>query len=258
MGAPVVYQGQGTSLIPSDHELMVYQTVAKQAVASKMYRGIGEESGILMIMLAARELGISPMLALNGGINIIQGKVEIAARMMSAMIRRAGHSIVVVESSDTACVLKGKRADNGDTATVSYTVADAQKAGLIKAGGGWAKNPKDMCFARAISRLGRQLFSDVIGIGYVEGEIKAPPSETVTDATELQAADAEVVSIESLEQSLRDIVDPDEVHGISEYADAVQGHFGWTREQTLKELLGDTQKTLTKYQAWKDRNKPTQ
>ncbi len=64
-----------TPSIPSTHEMMVFTTMAKQAVESKMYRGIGEQAGVMMIMLAAREMGISPMMAINGGLNIIQGKV---------------------------------------------------------------------------------------------------------------------------------------------------------------------------------------
>ena len=135
------------SLTPSDHEMMVYQTMAKQAVASKMYRGVGDEAGVIMVMLAAREMGIPPMSALNGGVNIINGKVEIAARMMSAMIRRAGHSITIKECTDTSCTLLGKRRDTHDTAEVSYTIEEAKKAGLIKPGGGWTRNPKDMSSA---------------------------------------------------------------------------------------------------------------
>lgn len=167
------------TIIPTDHEMMVFNTMATQAVESKMYKGIGDQAGVMMIMLSARELGISPMQALNGGLNIIQGKVEISARMMGALIRKAGHSISIVESTDTLCTLKGTRADNGDTLEATYSVIEAQKAGLIRNGGGWTKCPKDMCFARAISRLARQLFADVIGIGYVEGEIKA--TENVPD-----------------------------------------------------------------------------
>lgn len=161
--------------LPSQHEMEVFRTMAKGAVQSRMYKG--DESSVIMIMLAARELGIPPMAALNGGLHLIQGKVEISARMMSALIRKAGHSLILKESTDEKCVLVGIRKDNQDTFEASYTIHDAHKAGLVKSGGGWVKFPKDMCFARALSRLSRQLFSDVIGIGYVEGEIVERTSE---------------------------------------------------------------------------------
>jgi len=145
---------------PSEHEMMVFQTMAKAAVDSKMYKGVGEQAGVMMIMLSARELGIPPCQALNGGINIINGKAEISARMMSALIRKAGHEIRIKESTENLCVLVGTRKDTGESQEASFSLEEAQRAGLVKIGGGWAKWPKDMCFARALSRLARQLFSD--------------------------------------------------------------------------------------------------
>ena len=69
------------------------------------------------------------------------------------------------------CILHGKRADNGDTWTEYFSIDDAKKAGLYR--GQWLKYPKDMLFARALSRLARQLFPDVIKGCYVQGEIIA-------------------------------------------------------------------------------------
>jgi len=117
------------SLAPSEHEMMVYHTMAEQAVNSKMYKGIGDKAGVMMIMLAARELGIPPMQALNRGLNIINGAVEISARMMNALIRKSGHQIKIVESTELICVLEGKRRDTGEVLKTSFSVAEAQKAG---------------------------------------------------------------------------------------------------------------------------------
>lgn len=165
------------SLVPMEHEMMTYHVMAENAVASRMYRGIGEKAGVLMIMLAAREMNVAPMMALNGGLNIINGKVEISARLMAALIRRAGHSIQEKKSTDEECVLVGKRMDNGDTIETSFLITEAQRAGLIKEGGGWKKWPKDMLYARALSRLARRLFPDIIGTSYVEGEIQEAKAE---------------------------------------------------------------------------------
>lgn len=249
----------GISSIPSEHEMMVYYTMAEQAVTSKMYKGIGEKAGVMMIMLAARELGIPPMQSLNGGLNIIQGKVEISARMMNALIRRAGHSITILESSDSACKLKGRRSDNGDTAEVSYTILEAQKAGLVKQGGGWTKNPKDMCFARALSRLARQLFSDVIGIGYVEGEIKALESndkmQVSQDYNFVEEPFVAYEDLEKLTESYKAVFNADDVPKALEYLEVVRSHFGWNKEETIKELIKDDVKLQGKFEAWKSKQK---
>ncbi len=251
----------GRSSVPSEHEMMVYQTMAEQAVSSKMYKGIGEKAGVMMIMLSARELGISPMQALNGGLNIIQGKVEISARMMSALIRKAGHQISVKECTSTQCILVGKRADTGEVQSSSFSVAEAQLAGLVKPGGGWIKWPKDMCFARALSRLARQLFSDVIGIGYVEGEISQAPVEKHSEIETIISE--EVVNIEEVEteneqayiDKFLNVFGDEEKPLAREYLTIVQKHFDWCKIKTVKELLKDEEKLFEKFNAWKSKNK---
>lgn len=258
---PVAVSSQlSTNAIPSDHEMMVYQTMAEQAVSSKMYRGIGEKAGVMMIMLSARELGIPPMQALNGGINIIQGKVEISARMMSALIRKAGHMITVKELEVTHCILIGKRCDTGEMQTSSFSIQEAQLAGLVKAGGNWSKWPKDMCFARALSRLSRQLFSDVIGIGYVEGEISMQPT--------IQPCEAESICVDSFvskeelliqtecldETKYKEMFSPEEQEAAVEYLNIVRSHFGWSVDRTLQEFVKDKNKTIEKFTSWRLQN----
>lgn len=155
---------------PTQIELQNISLVARTAHASGLYSGVGSEAKIMMVLLAAKELGVSPCLALNGGIWNIQGKIEISARLMNGLIRRAGHSIKIIVSNDTHCTLLGTRTD-GDSFETSFTMDDATKAGL-SSGNVWKKYPADMLYNRCMSRLARRLFPDVIGTAYVEGEIK--------------------------------------------------------------------------------------
>jgi len=242
------------SNIPSEHEMMVYHTMAEQAVSSKMYKGIGEQAGVMMIMLSARELNIPPMQAMNGGLNIINGKVEISARMMSALIRRAGHQIVVKENSDVSCTLIGKRCDTGESQGASFTIQEAQKAGLVKPGGGWTKWPKDMCFARALSRLSRQLFSDVIGIGYVEGEIKASEAEILVPEDVIPQEQTFEEEVDQF-QAFTKLFSQEDNYLILQYLELVMGHFSWTKKEALDELLKDPQKLVEKFNIWKNKQK---
>lgn len=177
------------SLLPAANEFQILQTVARSAAASGLYNGVGTEQKILMILLAARELGIKPMQALNGGLWNIQGKIEVSARLMTAMIRQARHSIKIKSLSDKECTLEGKRADNGDSFDSSFTIEEAQRAGLVRPGSNWIKYPQDMLYARALSRLARRLFADVIGTAYVEGEIRDSKEPIV----EVQQEDFEIV-----------------------------------------------------------------
>jgi len=247
--------------MPTEHEMMVFQTMCKSAVESKMYKGIGDQAGVMMIMLAARELGIPPCQAINGGLNIIQGKVEISARMMSALIRRSGHQIKVEECSSTQCVLVGKRCDTGETQVSSFSVEEAKLAGLIKVGGGWTKWPKDMCFARALSRLARQLFSDVIGIGYVEGEISQAVEIKNSGIDEMNSDQFTIDEYvrEENEQEFIDkflnIFDKEDRYFAMEWLNIIEKHFEWTTLQAIKEVIKDEKKLIDKFNSWKSKQK---
>jgi hypothetical protein len=159
------------TMTPGQEEFQVYQVMAKKAAESKFFYGIGGEAGILSIMLMARELGLPPMQSIMGGMNIIQGKVEISPRMMNTMIRKAGHKLEILESTEQLCKIKGTRNDTKEEYMASFSIDDAKRAGLVRGGGGWEKYASDMLFARCISRLARRLFADVISTAYVEGEI---------------------------------------------------------------------------------------
>ncbi len=164
------------SMIPSVYEMDVITTAVRSACKSTLFKGKTEDAGIA-IALFARELGLPIMQCLLGGLNIINGTAELSARMLNNLIRQKGHTIQCVKCDDTVCVLKGTRADTGEECEVSFTLQEAHKANLVKAGGAWDKWTQDMLYARASSRLGRRLFPDVVGNSYVEGEVsKATPS----------------------------------------------------------------------------------
>ena len=159
------------ALVPSQQELDVYMVMAKRAAESKFYQQLGGEAGVIAIMLYARELNVPAMTAISGGFHNIQGKIEMSARLMNMLIRRAGHMMQITHPSEDTCQIHGKRIDTGEEYTATYSIEDAKAAGIFKQGGGWTKHKEDMLFARAISRLARRLFPDVIGTAYVEGEI---------------------------------------------------------------------------------------
>lgn len=159
-------------------ELQATEKLVQALMASKHYSKMGTE-GIYAVVQKAKSMGINPLDALNGGCYYVQGKVEMSSQMMNRLIRSKGHSIRQGDnSSKTCCVLHGKRADNGDSWTVSFDIEDAKRAGIYKPNGVWEKYPSVMCFNRALSMLARQLFPDVIVDCYVTGEIsEAPPLE---------------------------------------------------------------------------------
>lgn len=166
-------------LIPTQAEIAAIEVMAKQAVESKFIEKLGGFAGAFSIAMYARELNVPIMSALFGGMSNIMGKITIAPQLMNAMLRKAGHKLKI-DSNDQRCIIEGTRKDTGEKCEVSFSLEDARKAGLVKPNGGWEKYPSDMCFARALSRLARRLFPDVIGFAYVDGELE--DAESIKEA----------------------------------------------------------------------------
>ncbi len=148
------------------------QDTCKKLMATKHYQNIGE-AGIHAIIARSKTLGIHPFEALNGMFMCIQGKVGMSTETMAALVRQRGHSIVKdPKSSAELCILHGKRSDNGDTWTCTFSKDDAIAAGLWGSAT-WKKYPGVMLYNRCMSQLFRQLFPDLsLGSGYVEDELK--------------------------------------------------------------------------------------
>lgn len=124
---------------------------------------------VLAAVLYGRELGIGPMQALQS-VNVIKGKPTLAPETMRALILRAGHQIATKEYTDERVTLVGTRDTMEET--VTFTVDDAKRAGLIKTGGAWTTYPRAMLLARATSELARLMFADVIaGASYTPEEL---------------------------------------------------------------------------------------
>ena len=168
-----------TALVPTNNDefssalVELEQTQRMCAALMKMphYARMGEV-GIFTIVQKAKSIGLNPLDALNGSMYFVNGKVELSANAMNYMIRAKGHSITKDQKSNaTICILHGKRADNGDTWTSSFSIDEAKRAGIYK--NTWEKYPEDMLFARALTRLARQLFPDCCKGCYVETEISS-------------------------------------------------------------------------------------
>jgi len=157
-----------TALVPIQHDpFELAERICRSQLVPQAYRGKPVDAAICMLYGA--EVGLPPMTALNR-IIVINGKPTLDSQGMAALIRGRGHSIVGETSNESATV-KGKRLDNGDEMSVTFTIDDAKRAGLVK-NGPWTQYPSSMLWARAVSKLARELFPDVLmGMSYVPEEI---------------------------------------------------------------------------------------
>lgn len=188
-------------------ETQAIQTTCAKLLQTKHYAKLGEE-GVHVILARSKALGIHPFEALNGGFYVVHGKVGMSTEMMAALIRKRGHSISKDPKSTNECViLHGKRADNGDTWTCTFTKEDAIRADLWNTAT-WKKYPGVMLYNRCMSMLFRQLFPDLsMGAGYVEDELKEI-TKTGDYQNNLPIADAKFIEPE-FNKNKKDIIDKD-------------------------------------------------
>jgi hypothetical protein len=141
-------------------------------LAATRFFGNKSPADIAAIVLMGRERGVSAMLSLSA-MHVIDGKVEMSATLIAALVLRSGKAKVFrcVETTDERAVYEAQRIDAGGAPLrVMFTAEDAKRRGLWGKGN-WAKMPDVMLAHRACTKAARLVFPDVtVGI-YAEGEI---------------------------------------------------------------------------------------
>jgi uncharacterized protein YerC len=129
----------------------------------------GKPDAMVAVILKGRALGLDDIHALSA-INFIEGKPTLSAETMVTLVRRKGHSITFTATPGESCTATGKRKDNGDEFSVTWTMEKAKQAGLIGKDN-WKRYPDTMLAWRATSELCRFLYADVLmGASYTEEE----------------------------------------------------------------------------------------
>lgn len=152
--------------------------------------GVATEAQAAAICLKGYELGLS-LTASFELIHVIDSKPTISPRGALALILNSPllENLEIKDETDAsgapcACSVTMKR-KNGFGYTARFTMDDAKRAGLIKAGSGWEKYPANMLRARAIGFAADMVFPDVLGGLKRSDELGADvdPAGNVVDAT---------------------------------------------------------------------------
>jgi len=128
-------------------------------------------------VLAGQELGFGPIASMTG-VYIVKGKVSLSANLMAAAIKRSGRYTYKVKTlTEQACALRFLERNGTaweDLGESGFTIEDAKKAGLTS-NDTWAKYPRNMLFARALSNGARWYTPDIFGGPvYTPDELGAP------------------------------------------------------------------------------------
>lgn len=164
-----------TPKVPSGEIIEDTWRLAQYAAKSGMAR-TGDPYEAHFRIMYGWELGLSPMASLRT-LYSVHGTPTCSGEAMLALIRRSGlaESIVWGKCDHTEANITMTRKDTGESYSAHFTIDKAARAGL--AGKDiWKKYPDKMLKWRAVSEVGKFLFSDVLGGLYTVEEL-APDTE---------------------------------------------------------------------------------
>lgn len=161
--------------------------LAPSTILPTAYRGNAANAFVAAETGAA--LGLEPLQAL-ASIAVINGRATLSSDLMAAVIRRAGHTLRIVENSPESVTATLIRADDKTFKfEVTWDKNKAVKAGLWGQRGPWSQYPTQMLRARAITEVARQGASEALmGMIYSPEDFGA----TITDTGEV--LEAEIVN----------------------------------------------------------------
>ncbi len=199
-----------TDLIPMSEtatfDLIMRQSevLAQSTIIPAAYRRKGAD--IVAAGLAGRAFGWDAMTSMRQ-FHVIEGTASLRPESMLGLVRQAGHS-VTVEVHPEGVIAHGTRADTGDEHSASFTMADAEAAGLAGKKN-WKQYQDAMLTWRAVAKLCRVLFPDVVlGAGYVPEELGA--EVTVTgEVIEIEPVDPDLMPVAEAKHAVLEAVGGD-------------------------------------------------
>ena len=152
---------------------LAYQLATRLATTSFIPSTMrGKVGDITACLLAGNELGLPPMAALKS-MDVIHGTPGLRAHAMRGLVQSNGHEIELIESTDTVCRMRGRRAGAEKWQEVLWTIGRAQMAGFPAKNPNYKTQPANMLIARATGEISRLIASDALhGVPYTSEELR--------------------------------------------------------------------------------------
>ncbi|GAB3213292.1 hypothetical protein GCM10027294_43490 [Marinactinospora endophytica] len=216
-------------------ERMEYaRTLASSGLLPSAYRNRPEN--VLFAVEYGRALGLEPITAINS-VHVIEGKPAASSGLISALVRRAGHTLRVRVDREPELVAIAQiiRADDPDyTFESRWSLERARRAG-VAGKKVWQSFPEAMLKARAITEVAREACEEaILGVEYTPEELGAEvdaagniaesiPAQVRPGAT-IAEAEAEATTAQE-----RPRVDPDRMRAMGR----LMRHLGMGAEEAL-------------------------
>lgn len=154
-------------------------SLARGIANSRLYSKFTSEDAITTVILRGRELGLSAMTSLDV-FHVVEGKPVLHAHLIIDRARRHPDCeyFRYVGGDHTFAEWECKHRDNPAPTRLKYTIQQAERAGLVKPGGNWAKRPEEMLRKTCAVQLSRIDFPGA-ALGLYAVEELAPDHESV-------------------------------------------------------------------------------
>lgn len=187
----------GTDVIARTGELDKYARLGKWLAASEADTGAPADRGAsaALRLYYAAELGLPPMAAAE--LSVIKGRLFVQSKLLRAMAAQRGYRVRRDPASDdTSCTAILELADGTEVGRTTFTMQDAQRAGLVRDRSAWKTHPARMLWARA-SKFCLDDFAPEVTLGLATvdelDEIRGNPTPPPVDDLVADEADWEPV-----------------------------------------------------------------
>ena len=138
------------------------ERVAPAMHQARFFGGVTSPAAAMAIMLTGYELGLPPAASFRF-VHVIDGRPALSPKGALAVLRRSGllDRLEIVEAPGACTVAMRRR--GGESFSLTWTLEDARRAGVIRPNGGWDRYPQNMLRWRAIGYVADVLFPDVLG-----------------------------------------------------------------------------------------------
>lgn len=240
-----VLQGRYTGPTDIDGQLRMSATLARgRRAVPWQYRD--NPGDVLAVIQHAVALDIQIATALDNLVFSDAGVSAMRARLMHALIIRAGHTVQVTHHDGRLCRMVMKRGDGMPGGAAQWTLVEAQNAGLFeKKGSPWHWYQEDMLWARCLSRLARRYAPDVTMGFYVAEELDAIPDDELdsadtSTATDLDGNPVVAPDVEELLTGVDLAATPDTLADLEELMERLRGKWKQAGEEGIRGTYAGT------------------
>ncbi len=153
-----------------DNPVVLMESLGKSMYESGMFGCSNEAQGRVLALACIAE-NKNPI-ELARVYHIIDKRLSMRADAMLAEFRKLGGKVIWTATGDDGVAAKAKFTFEGVETEIGFTIDDAKRAKLIRAGGNWEKDPGAMLRARTTSKAIRMLCPEIVAGYYTPEEIE--------------------------------------------------------------------------------------